>query len=267
MINHISFPNLGMEFSINRVAFSVFGIEVYWYGIIIAGGLILALIYAAHESRTVGLNQDHLLNMFLIAVPIAIVCARLYYVIFSWDDFKDDLLHIFDIRGGGIAIYGAVIGAALVVLLYCRWKKVKVGVVLDIMAVGFLIGQAIGRWGNFVNGEAFGTVTALPWAMTIQRGSVEVAHFVHPTYLYESLWNAVGVGALLLYKRFRKFDGEIFLGYIVWYGLGRSWIEGLRTDSLFWGPVRVSQILAILCVAGGIAAILIGRIRSKRQLS
>lgn len=267
MINHISFPNLGLAFDVNRTAFSVFGINIYWYGIIIAAGMILAFIYGAREFKRQGMKQDDLLNMFLISVPVAILCARLYYVVFSFDLYRDDLRSILDIRNGGIAVYGSLIGAGVVVVIYCLKKKLNVGEVLDVLAVGFLIGQAIGRWGNFVNGEAFGSPTTLPWAMSIAQDGVTYANSVHPTFLYESVWNAVGAALLLIYKRHKKFSGELFCAYILWYGAGRFWIEGLRTDSLYIGSVRVSQVVALLSVFFGAAAIAAGRICKNKNLS
>ncbi|MBR5152516.1 MAG: prolipoprotein diacylglyceryl transferase [Clostridia bacterium] len=256
-MNHISFPGLGLSFSVSRVAFEIFGISVYWYGILIALGLSLALLYGFRESKRVGLSGDDLLNMILIAVPVAIVCARTYYVIFSWQDYKDNLWSVLDIRGGGIAIYGAIIGICGVILCYCKAKKLSIGKVLDILAVGLLIGQAIGRWGNFINGEAFGGFTTLPWAMTIKQ----VAYSVHPTFLYESIWNCGGLILLLFYKKIKEFDGELFSAYLAWYGLGRVWIEGLRADSLYIGDFRVSQLLAGATLILGIVLILYGRIR------
>ncbi len=252
MINHISFSKLGIELDINRVLFSLFGVDIYTYGVLIALGLLLAYFYASREAKRVGINQDDFLNMFIIGVPVAIVCARLYYVAFNWESYKDNLLEIFNIRGGGIAIYGGVIGAALSVILYCKKKEISVGKVLDVLSIGLLIGQAIGRWGNFVNGEAFGGPTDLPWAMSISKQGISVADMVHPTFLYESLWNALGIIVLLLFKRIKKADGELFCGYMVWYGLGRMAIEGLRTDSLYIGSLRVSQILAVLSVISGV---------------
>lgn len=266
MINEISFPGLGLEFTINRAAFSVGGIDVYWYGIIIAAGMILAFIYGSREFKRCKLSQDDLLNMFLISVPVAIICARLYYVIFSFDQYRDNLLEIFDIRNGGIAVYGSLIGAAIVVVIYCLKKKINLGLVLDILAVGFLIGQAIGRWGNFVNGEAFGSATTLPWAMTIKSGGVTYADSVHPTFLYESLWNALGVIILLILRKHKRFNGEIFCAYILWYGLGRFWIEGLRTDSLYLGNLRISQLVALTSGFLGITAITAGRVMKKQGI-
>lgn len=261
MINQITFPGLGLDFKVNRVAFQLFGISVYWYGLLIAVGLGLAIWYGLRESKRSGLSQDDLLNMILIAVPCAIICARLYYVIFSWDMYKDDLLSVFDIRSGGLAIYGGIIGAFLVIFFYCRKKKLSLGMVLDILAVGLLIGQAIGRWGNFVNGEAFGAKTALPWAMTIYQDGKLIAQSVHPTFFYESLWNGIGILVLLGYKRIRTFDGEVFCGYMVWYGLGRMWIEGLRADSLYIGGLRVSQLLAVLTLIAGASVIIWRRVK------
>ncbi|MEG1880115.1 MAG: prolipoprotein diacylglyceryl transferase [Oscillospiraceae bacterium] len=266
MINNITFPNLGIDITVNRVAFSVFGMEVYWYGIIIATGLILGFIYAIHEAKRTQLSQDDLLNMFLIAIPVAIICARLYFVAFSWDMYKDDLWSIFDLRSGGIAVYGSLIGAGISVLMYCYIKKINLGMVLDIMAIGFLIGQAVGRWGNFVNGEAFGCVTNLPWGMSIKADGIDIAKMVHPTFLYESLWNAMCIGVLVIYKKYKKFDGEIFFGYISLYGLGRFWIEGLRIDSLYLGNIRVSQLVALVSVFVGILLIIVGRYRKRKSL-
>lgn len=264
MINTISFPNLGISFDISRVAFSIFGIDVFWYGILIALGLGLAFVYAWFEAPKAGLKRDDLLNMLIIALPVAVICARLYYVIFSFDIYRGDWLSVFDIRSGGIAIYGAVIGAALAVVIYCRVKKISIGITLDILAIGLLIGQAVGRWGNFVNGEAFGSVTSLPWAMSIENASGQVAAMVHPTFLYESLWNAAGIGVLLFYKKIKIWNGELFCAYAVWYGLGRVWIEGLRTDSLYFGPLRVSQIVALLSIIIGLAIIIIVRLKKER---
>lgn len=256
MINNISFPNLGLEFKINRAAFTIGSFSVYWYGILIALGLFLAIWYGYAECRRTGFNSDHMINMLLIALPLAIVCARAYYVIFNFDLYRDDLLSILDIRSGGIAIYGAVIGAFLSVYFYCRKNKLCLGTVLDLLAVGLLIGQAIGRWGNFVNGEAFGGYTTLPWAMTIENNGRLVAESVHPTFLYESLWNSIGVFLLLLLKKRKRFEGELFSSYMIWYGLGRFMIEGLRADSLYIGPLRISQLVSLCILIAGIIIII-----------
>ena len=263
MINEITFPGLGLSFTVNRVAFSCFGLPIYWYGLLIAAGLVLAGIYGLQEAKKTGLGQDDFINMLIISVPVSIICARLYYVIFNLDTYR--VLTALAIRNGGLAIYGGIIGACVVIFCYCRIKRLSLGMVLDILAVGLLIGQAIGRWGNFINGEAFGSVTNLPWAMTIKNGGTLIAMNVHPTFLYESLWNAVGIGVLLLYKRVKTFKGELFCAYMTWYGLGRTWIEGLRADSLYIGSYRVSQILAAVSMVLGIVIILYGRYRVSKN--
>lgn len=261
MVNYISFPRLGIELTVSRSLFSIFGIPIYTYGLLIGLGIVLGFIYATKETKKQGISQDDFLNMFLIGVPVAIICARLYYVIFSWSSYKNNLWEIFNLRGGGIAIYGGVIGAAAVVLIYCKKKKINIGAVLDILAIGLLIGQAIGRWGNFVNGEAFGSSCSMPWAMTIKQDGAIIANMVHPTFLYESIFNAIGIIVLCLYKRKKIFNGELFCGYMVWYGFGRLLIEGLRSDSLYWGDFRVSQLLSAIIVVAGI--IIIVKFRKK----
>lgn len=266
MINHISFPNMGLQFSVNRVAFSLFGVDFYTYGLLIGIGLLLAIVYGVFEVKRVGISLDDMMNMLIISLPVAIVCARLYYVAFEWDSYKNNLSEIFNIRGGGIAIYGAVIGAVLVVFSYCRVKKLSFGLCLDVLSIGLLIGQAIGRWGNFVNGEAFGTTTNLPWAMTVVEGNHVVTEMAHPTFLYESLWNILGIAVLWFYRKHKKFNGEVFCGYMLWYGLGRAMIEGLRTDSLYIGMFRVSQLLSIALVVAAIAVIVICRKNMKKTL-
>ncbi len=259
MINMISFPRLGLEFEVSRAAITIGGFSVYWYGILIAVGLVLAVCYGLREISRVGLSSDDFFNMLLIALPSAIIGARLYYVIFSWEMYSDDLLSVFDIRSGGLAVYGGITAAAAVIFFYCRKRKIDMGMVLDIFAVGLLIGQSIGRWGNFVNGEAFGCETALPWAMTIKTDGAVVAESVHPTFLYESLWNFIGIFVLLYYKRFKAFNGEVFCTYMIWYGIGRTLIEGLRSDSLYIGFMRVSQVLSVCLVIVGLLIIVYNR--------
>lgn len=263
MINQISFPNMGLSFTVNRVAFSIFGLSVYWYGILIMLGIALAAVYGWYEAGKRGLDRDDFLNMLLIAVPVSVVCARIYYVLFNLDTYR--VLTALDIRSGGLAIYGGIIGACAVVVIYCRAKHISVGTTADILAVGLLIGQSVGRWGNFVNGEAFGSVTSLPWAMTIKNGADTVALSVHPTFLYESLWNFVGIWVLLFLKRRKKFNGEVFCEYLIWYGTGRAFVEGLRADSLYIGSYRVSQLLAVATLVLGAAVILYKRIGIKRK--
>lgn len=254
MLNEIIFPSLGLDFNINRVAFSLFGIDVYWYGIIIMCGVCLAVLYAWFEceKRDFGIKTDDVFNMLLIGLPVSIVCARAYYVIFSFDSYRDNLPEIFNIRNGGIAIYGGVIGAFLTVFAYCKIKKISVLKTLDLLSIGLLIGQAVGRYGNFVNGEAFGSETSNILRMTVIKNGTEIASSVHPTFFYESVWNIVGIAILSVLKKFRRTDGQLICAYIAWYGMGRFWIEGFRTDSLMLGNVRISQLVAFVSVIVGL---------------
>lgn len=267
----LRFPGLGWEIPISRVAVSIGSLEIYWYGVIIAVGFGLGLwVYLSH-NRSCGIHPDEGLDIILWSMLGAIVGARAYYVAFQWDHYKDNLKEIFNLRGGGLAIYGGIIGALIVAFIVCRSKKLPMLPVADAAFPGVMLGQAIGRWGNFFNMEAFGTNTTLPWGMTSDTISnylsrhqaallaqgvvVDPAMPVHPTFLYESLWNLIGVAILLLWLFPRRsYDGQITLGYMAWYGLGRFFVEGLRTDSLMWGSVRVSQALGgvLFIVAAGL---------------
>lgn len=245
----ISFPGLGLE--MNPKSFLELGpLTIHYYGVIIAVGLILAAIYGLHRSKEFGLKQDDILDGVLAVVPFAIICARLYYCVFSWDSYKDDPISMLFIWEGGLAIYGGVIGAAMGVIVFCKIKKISLPATLDLVALGFLIGQAIGRWGNFFNREAFGEETQVFWKMGLYNAARGVTEYYHPTFLYESVWNALGFVVLHFMSKHRQYDGQIALGYVVWYGAGRAIIEGLRTDSLYWGSFRVSQVLAaVSCLA------------------
>ena len=245
----ITFPGLGIEIDPSQ-GFTIPGtqFEIKWYGVIIALGVLLAVLYAMRRAKDFGLTGDDILNMLLVGLPCAIVGARLYYVIFEWDRFFGAGIpwyQFLNIREGGLAIYGGVIGASLALILYCGLSKKRRAKMLpsfDIIGLGLLIGQAIGRWGNFFNREAHGGVTNSFLRMGIIENGQLI--YVHPTFLYESLWNLIGLALIHFLSKKRKFDGQVFLYYIIWYGLGRAWIEGLRTDSLYWGPFRVSQVLA-----------------------
>ena len=255
MINTISFPGLGIGPLKISETISIFGFSIHWYGIIIAAGIILAFAYGMKICEEHNLTKDNITDILLYGLPSSIICARLYYVIFQWEDYNENLLDIFKIWNGGIAIYGAVIGACLSTFIYCRVKKINVMKAFDVGAFGLLIGQICGRWGNFINAEAFGSPTTLPWGMQIAELSQN--SLFHPTFLYESLWN-LGVLIILVSRRKkRSFDGEMFLGYVTLYGLGRLWIEGLRTDSLYLGPFRISQLVALICIITGTILILI----------
>ena len=262
----ITFPNLGISVNPSRVAFNVLGKDIYWYGIIIAAGFLLAVIYAMRRAPSFGLNEDNILDMLFVAVPLAIVCARLYYCIFYWDLYRDNPIAILYVWEGGLAIYGGVIGAVIGVAIFCRVKKLPIGPLLDVGSLGLLIGQMIGRWGNFMNREAHGAVTDSFFKMGIADAAGNVIYY-QPTFLYESVWNLVGFVALHFYSKRRKFDGEVFLLYLAWYGLGRAWIEGLRTDSLylFNTGIRVSQLLAALSCVAAIAVLVYVRVVRKPQ--
>ena len=245
----ISFPTFGIEVDPVR-SFSVGPLNIHLYGIIIAVGLVLAVIYALARRKEFGLTEDDLIDGVLLIVPVSIIFARAYYCAFSWDEFAADPVSVFYIWNGGIAIYGGVIGAVLGIIAYCYFKKLKIGAVLDIVALGFLIGQAIGRWGNFFNREAFGAETETFLRMGLFNSYTQKYTYYHPTFLYESLWNAAGFVLLHFLSKKRRYDGQIALGYAAWYGLGRAMIEGLRMDSLYIGSFRVSQLLAaVSCLA------------------
>ena len=225
------------------------------------------MVYGVRRSKHFGLKQDDILDGVLWIVPVAIICARLYYVIFEWGQYKDDPISMLYIWKGGLAIYGGVIGAAICVVIHCKIKKISLGALLDLVALGFMIGQAIGRWGNFFNREAFGAETESFLRMGLMLTadgykSLEM-HFFHPTFLYESLWNTVGFVALHFLSKKRQYDGQIALGYLAWYGLGRALIEGLRTDSLYifkesLGEVlRVSQLIAAVSCLVGVTVLVI----------
>lgn len=245
----ISFPSLGIQVDPPRT-FSVGPLTAHYYGLIIAVGLILAATYAMRRSKEFGLTEDHVLDGVLWVTPFAIVCARIYYVAFSWADYAGDPISALYIWEGGIAIYGGVLGAILGITVFCRIKKLKLTAVLDLVLMSFLIGQFIGRWGNFMNREAFGGATDSFFRMGLYNTVTQSWEYYHPTFLYESVWNCVGFVLLHFLSKKRRYDGQVALGYAAWYGLGRTFIEGLRVDSLWWGRFRVSQVLAaVTCVA------------------
>lgn len=263
MKHTIGFPGLGLEFTINRVAFTLFGREVYWYGLIIVLGLVAGTLIALKNAKKIGLSTELIYDFLLWAIPACVVGARLYYVATSWEDYQDNPLSVLYVWEGGIAIYGAIIAAIITLLIFCKKKKVPAYDMLDCCCVGLLLGQAIGRWGNFVNAEAYGTVTTLPWGMSILESGRLLQ--VHPTFLYESLWNLIGFGLLLfLFYRKRNFPGKIFWTYLLWYGAGRFFIEGLRTDSLYVGPFRISQIVALISVV--LAIIMLIRLKPRKHI-
>ncbi len=261
---HVEFPGLGIGFDVSSTAFTVGSFTVYWYGIIIAVGFVLAAAYGLHSCKRHKVDPDKLLNCVIVGLITAVIGARLYYVAFRWSYFKDDPIRILYVHQGGLAIYGGLIGALVGGLITAKIQKMKIPPVLDVAALGFLIGQGIGRWGNFTNQEAFGSETNLPWRMVSEAtGGVGV----HPCFLYESVWCLLGFVLLHFYSKRQRFDGEIFLMYLVWYGFERTIVEGLRADSLYlpFANIRVSQLLsALLCVLG-ISLLIYNYVRLRKQ--
>lgn len=275
-IHDIAFPNLGILIENLPSGISVFGFWIAFYGMIMALAMVIGYLTAAWQAKRTGQDPDLYLDFALIAIPVSLVCARLYFVIFSWDLYKDNLLQIFNTRGGGLAIYGGVLGALATSVIFCRVKKIPIGLLMDTGCVGLIAGQVIGRWGNFFNREAFGGYAGnslfameLPWdeaklhmsteaALTLrQYVSEQNTILVHPAFLYESLWNLLLLIGVLIYTKHKKFDGELALLYMAGYGLGRFWIESMRTDQLLlWGTsIPVSMVVAAVMVIVGIGGI------------
>ena len=261
---HITFPGLGewATFDINPVAFSIGSFEIRWYGILIAAGALLAMLYAFKNCKRFGINPDKLIDAVIVGFITGIIGARLYYVIFyDFSYYMSHPLSILNLKEGGLAIYGGIIGALLGGLPVIKHHKQNIRAVLDLVAIGFLIGQGIGRWGNFVNQEAYGMATDLPWRM-VSEGTGGIG--VHPCFLYESFWCLLGVLVLHFVSKRRQYDGQIFLLYLVWYGAERFVVEGLRTDSLYILNLRVSQLLALATALVGIFCLIL--FRNRRSL-
>lgn len=295
---NIRFPNLGIELKNIPSGLDVFGFTITFYGIMIATGMLLGVLIAQWMAKRTGQNPEFYLDFALFAIPFSVVCTRLYYVIFSFDEFRHNLWSIFNLRTGGLAIYGGIIGAILSAFIYTKVKKYSFWLLADTGCIGLVLGQILGRWGNFFNREAFGKYTDSLFAMQLNLNDVsyefrapvsyledkfagkeaaferimeirdkivtvnDIAYVqVHPTFLYESLWNMVLVILLIIYTKHKKFDGEIILLYLAGYGLGRVWIEGLRTDQLFlWGtPFAVSQVVSGILVVLATAIIIYKR--------
>ncbi|MBQ8216478.1 MAG: prolipoprotein diacylglyceryl transferase [Oscillospiraceae bacterium] len=259
----MSFPFLGLELN-PPASLELFGREIYFYGILIALGFVLAMLYCAKSARRFGLKEDDVYDFMIWLLPMAILGARLYYVAFSLDEYLAQPSRIFAVWEGGLAIYGGVIAGVITLLLVCRHKKIPAGAFMDLAVYGLLIGQIIGRWGNFMNREAFGAQTEIfcRMGLTAPNGTTI---YVHPTFLYESLWNFVLLVALIIFERRgkRRYDGQCALLYFFFYGLGRMWIEGLRSDSLYIGStgIRVSQLLSLVIVLAALTIMLLIRKR------
>ncbi|MBO4979632.1 MAG: prolipoprotein diacylglyceryl transferase [Clostridia bacterium] len=268
----LSFPGLGIEeFTLNPVAF----LSVHWYGIIITLGMVIAFFYALYRAKQIGVKTDDMLDIALFLIPSAVIGARLYYVLTTLDQY-DSFLDAIAIWNGGLAIYGGVIAGILSVVAVCRYKKLKALDVLDCIAPGLILAQAMGRWGNFFNGEAFGAVIpessplyfirmGVLSPMSVDKFGDFAMHYVHPTFLYESVWNLIGFLLMHIFYKKKSFSGEVVLWYAAWYGLGRMFIEGLRIDSLMVGPFRISQVVAFVCFVGGVAGIVCKRIYDARK--
>lgn len=285
MTTSISFPHLGITLKNVGHSISVFGFEIAYYGIIIGLGVIAGILMAAHEAKRTGQDPETYYDLAIYAVIFSIIGARIYYVIFSWDKYKDHLLSIFNIREGGLAIYGGVIAAVIVVLVFARVKKLSFWKLTDTAVLGLVLGQIIGRWGNFFNREAFGDYTDGLFAMRLPLDAVRssdvteklMEHLevidgisyiqVHPTFLYESLWNLGVLLLLLWWRKHKKFEGEVFLMYLFGYGVGRFWIEGLRTDQLLLPGIGlpVSQLLAAVLAVVSASLIIVTRNRKRKS--
>ncbi len=261
MINNISFPKLGLSFDINRVAFSIFNKEIYWYAIIIITGFLLASLFVAQSARKKGIRTEYIWDIALYGLVFGIIGARIYYCIFDFDTIRYNFWNIFKVWEGGLAIYGAIISAIITAYIYCRIKKLNVLEIFDLACQGLLIGQAVGRWGNFVNAEVFGTATSLPWGMSINDSLAR-----HPLFLYESLWNVLGLVIILVFRKKVKTNGLIFFFYIAWYSFGRFFLEGMREAEFILKvtqTVGISQVVAVIGVLCGVIGTVILKIKSK----
>ncbi len=281
--NEIVFPHLGIDVTIDPTAFTIFGVDIQWYGLIITFGLLLAMIFAFRNMPRLGLDPDRAIDGIIGGIIGGIVGARAYYVAMEWEYYAGDWKAIFNTRAGGLAIYGGIIGAFLMGSVVCKLRKVPLLPMFDLCGMGFLIGQGIGRWGNFTNQEAFGCNTDNILGMTggkiqswiLQNGAsastkpnsfLEVSAPVHPCFLYESVWCLLGFGILyIVMRKWRKFDGQLFLMYLGWYGLERFFVEGLRIDSLMVGTLRISQVVAAVCVVVSVVLLCIGFAWVKRM--
>lgn len=282
-MTYVSFPGLGIEpFHMDRIAFSLFGIDVNWYGLIITCGMILAVLYALWHAKHEGVKSDHIIDLALALIFCGVIGARLYYVIMEFDQYLvsggtflqnlgGTLYNCIAIWNGGLAIYGGIIAGFLAALVAARVKRIPFPVIADIAGPAVMVGQIIGRWGNFVNVEAYGAETTLPWRMGVLYSfndgvSFVSEKFVHPTFIYESLWNLLGLILITYFYKKKKFHGQMFLSYMTWYGFGRMLIEGLRADSLYVGSIRISQLVGFVTFVVGAVLIIVNLRRVKRSV-
>ena len=274
----VSFPGLGIEnFSLDSIAFTLpfgGGFPIMWYGVVIALGMLMAFTYSYYRCRQHGISGDDVFDVGIFTILLGIVGARLYYVLFKLESFNS-IGDIFDIRGGGLAIYGGVIAGATTIFVMCKFiKKISWRKFFDSVGPGVMIAQAIGRWGNFFNGEAYGSIVEegnplyfLRMGLLPNMNSYTTMYYFHPTFLYESVWNIIGFILINIFYKTKKFDGQIALYYFIWYGFGRMLIEGLRTDSLYLGStgIRVSQLLGFLLFVVGVGLLIFGLIKTKKD--
>ena len=281
-MTYVSFPGLGIEpFHMDRIAFSLFGIDVNWYGLIITCGMILAVLYALWHAKHEGVKSDDIIDLALALIFCGVIGARLYYVIMEFDQYLvsggtflqnlgGTLYNCIAIWNGGLAIYGGIIAGFLAAMVVARAKRIPFPVIADIAGPAVMVGQIIGRWGNFVNVEAFGAETTLPWRMGVLYSfndgvSFVSEKFVHPTFIYESLWNLLGLILITYFYKKKKFHGQMFLTYMTWYGFGRMLIEGLRADSLYVGSIRISQLVGFVTFVVGAVLIIYNLQRVKKK--
>ena len=230
----------------DRVAFTLFGIDIMWYGILIATGMVIAVFIALREAKRLKISEDDILNLAMIAIPCGLIGARAYYVIFNWSYYAGNIAEILNFRGGGLAIHGGLIGGILAGFIYAKIKKINFFKLADCVVLGIPLDQAIGRWGNFLNQEAHGGPTNLPWGIMVDGVKV------HPTFLYESIWDLGVFLFLFIFRKKQKYQGQILVDYIILYSIGRFFIEGLRTDSLMLGPLRMAQVVSLACIIIGV---------------
>ena len=262
-MNYITFPEFNLSFKISRIAFSVGNIEIYWYAILISIAFIIAIFALKNDSKKYRIEYDIILKLLIIMIPMSIIFARLYYVIFNLEYYMNKPLEIINIRNGGLAIYGGIIGAIIVIILFCKNKKIKVMDLLDLFVPYLALGQSIGRWGNFINGEAHGSITNSIFRMGIVENGIYME--VHPTFLYESICTLTLFFILTYLKNNRRYSGQLTITYLFFYSIIRAVIEGLRTDSLMMGNIRISQLLSILLLIGIIGYKLYFLIKNKRK--
>ena len=273
MSTTVSFPGLGIgEFSVDRVAFELFGKPIYWYGVIIMLGIVAAFVHAIIRSKREGFTSDDVLDMGIFTVLFGVLGARLYYVVTTLDTHEyKSFIDVIAVWEGGLAIYGGIIAGCTALVLTAVYKKINPLKVMDAVGPGVMLAQAIGRWGNFMNGEAFGYEVAegsflYPFRMGLisdYTNTGSTMHYYHPTFLYESLWNIAGFVFICLIYRKKKFNGQMALTYFAWYGFGRFFIEGLRTDSLYVGPFRISQVVGLVCFVAGVTLMVVGSVLTR----